>query len=120
MAFQNNRNPKNEDRLNANQVPWLLVKEFFADEVAVGVWKQKGFRSKWSVQVGIRIAKQDGIRPFIIMRLNEDGTLARDTAELILDLVDQAQGYIKEAVARELFPARDRSSSAEVVVARRR
>jgi len=83
-------------------IPWSFQREFTDGGMTVVVWKQDGFIPKWSVQIGVRHSRGK-FKPFIPMRANvEDAAI--DTAELILDLVDQAQNYILEKTRGDSGP----------------
>jgi hypothetical protein len=70
--------------------------------MTVIVWKQDGFTPKWSIQIGVRHSRGK-FKPFVPMRSTVDDS-AIDTAELILDLVDQAQNYILEKTRGDSGP----------------
>lgn len=90
----NQRDNGNRNRGGRAPIPWSFQREFADGGMTVLVWKQDGFTPKWSVQIGFR-QPRGKFMPFVPMRAEGDST-AVDTAEVILDLVDQAQNFILE------------------------
>lgn len=73
--------------------PWLAVKTFERDGIAVLVEKQEGFRPRYSVKIG---RKRDGkFAPFLPVRLEAQGKVTiHRVHETVKNLLTEAEDWI--------------------------